>query len=114
MVGKFFEVEDVLSSFQKPLLDIEEITVLALSKLNMLLTCKNPVGCYLPTKELFDVIESSHIAVGHGGRNHFKVKTSRKYAKIHSVNIFCLTVETARKKKKLAKKRLVSKPILHA
>lgn len=47
---------------------------------------------------MFDVIESSHIAVGHRGRNHLKVKASRKYANIITDKYFYLFGETARKK----------------
>ncbi|XP_025410739.1 KRAB-A domain-containing protein 2-like [Sipha flava] len=59
----------------------------------------------------FNVIEFG----GHGGRDHLKVETSRKYANITTdmINIFLFLCETCQKKKKLGKKGLVSKTTLH-
>jgi len=38
-------------------------------------------------EDIFDVINSSHIAVGHGGRDRLKIKISKKYADITTVMI---------------------------
>ncbi|KAK9679811.1 hypothetical protein QE152_g39698 [Popillia japonica] len=37
---------------------------------------------YLPVEEIFDVIESAHISIGHGGRDRLRMETGRKYANI--------------------------------
>jgi hypothetical protein len=69
----------------------------------------------LPVEQIFDVIDLPHVAVGHGGRGRLKVETSRKYANITTdmINIFLSLCETCQKKKKLGKKGLISKKILH-
>jgi len=63
-------------------------------------------------EDIFYVIDLSHIAVGHGGRDRLKVETSRKYANITTdmINIFLSLYETCQKKEKIEKKGLVSKP----
>jgi len=44
-------------------------------------------------EDIFDVIDLSHVAVGHGGRDRLKVEASRKYANITTdmINIFLIT-----------------------
>jgi hypothetical protein len=40
-----------------------------------LVTRRDPVKFYLPVEDIFNVIDLSHIAVGHGGRDSLKVET---------------------------------------
>uniref|UniRef100_A0A8D8YV07 KRAB-A domain-containing protein 2 n=1 Tax=Cacopsylla melanoneura TaxID=428564 RepID=A0A8D8YV07_9HEMI len=70
---------------------------------------------YVPYEELFDVINETHISVGHGGRNRILAEAGRKYKNVSSeaVLIYLRLCEVSEKKQKSAKKRLV-KPILHS
>lgn len=79
-----------------------------------LITRGEPVKYYLPIKEIFGIIESSHITVGYDGRHRLNFETSKKYAKITTdiIKIFLSFYETCQKKKNLGKKGLVLKPIL--
>jgi hypothetical protein len=45
---------------------------------------------FLPAEEIFYVIESADVAIGHGGRDRLKKEVSRKYANvtIEMINIF--------------------------
>ncbi|XP_060857765.1 KRAB-A domain-containing protein 2-like [Metopolophium dirhodum] len=112
------EVEDAISATKKTSAQyrrIKRFNVLEFGDTKKLVTRGEPVKYYLPMEDIFDVIDLSHIAVGHGGRDRLKVETSRKYANITTdmINIFLSLCETCQKKKKLGKKGLVSKPILH-
>lgn len=50
---------------------------------------------------MFDVIEASHVAAGHGGRGRLKSENSKKYANITTemTNIFLLMCETSQREK---------------
>uniref|UniRef100_A0A8D8Q4X0 KRAB-A domain-containing protein 2 n=1 Tax=Cacopsylla melanoneura TaxID=428564 RepID=A0A8D8Q4X0_9HEMI len=69
---------------------------------------------YVPYEELFDVINETHISVGHGGRNRILAEAGRKYKNVSSeaVLIYLRLCEACEKKQKSAK-RLV-KPIFHS
>ena len=112
------EVEDAISATKKTSAQyrrIKRFNVLEFGDTKKLVTRGEPVKYYLPMEDIFYVIDLSHIAVGHGGRDRLKVGTSRNYANITTdmINIFLSLCETCQKKKKLGKKELVSKPILH-
>lgn len=77
-----------------------------------LVTRRDRVKYYFPMEDIFDVIDLSHIAVRHKRRDRLKVETLKKYANRHD-KIFFSSCETCQKKKKLGKKGLVLKPILH-
>jgi hypothetical protein len=70
----------------------------------------------LPADEIFDVTESAHVAIGHGGRDRLKKEVSRKYVNItiEMINIFLSMCETCQQKKSKKRKGLVCKPILHS
>lgn len=112
------EVEDAIAATKKTSTQyrrMKRFNVLEIGGTKKLVTRGDPVKYYLPMEDIFDVIDLSHIAVGHGGRDRLKVETSRKYANITTdmINIFLSLCETCQKKKKIGKKGLVSKPILH-
>lgn len=44
--------------------------------------CEGNIKYYLPVAELHDVIDTVHIAVGHGGHDRMLSETSKKYANI--------------------------------
>jgi hypothetical protein len=54
------------------------------------------VRYFLPADEIFDVIQSAHIAIRHGGRDRLKKEVSRKYANVTTemINIFLSMCET--------------------
>ena len=61
-----------------------------------------PVSYYLPTDEIFDIIQAAHLAVWHGGRERCRNDTSRKYVNVMTevVNIFLPLCETFSTKEK--------------
>ena len=46
--------------------------VLEVFESKKLVAVNEPVKYYLPSEEIYDVIEAAHIAVGHGGREKKK------------------------------------------
>ncbi|VVC30616.1 Hypothetical protein CINCED_3A012725 [Cinara cedri] len=75
------DVEDAILATRKTSAQyrrIKRFNVLAFGDSKKLITRGEPVKYYLPMEDIFDVIGSSHIAVGHGGRDRLKVETSRK------------------------------------
>lgn len=109
------EVEDTILVTQKTSAQYRRIKRFNVSALGgyskKLVTLGEPVKYYLIMEDIFDVIGSSHIAVGF----RLKVETSRKYANItiDMIYIYLSLCKTCQKKKKLGKKGLVRKPILH-
>lgn len=65
-------------------------------------------------EDLFDVINSAHIATGHGGKNVLRIELSKKYANISQEQLlaFLKLCEECQLKKSKVKKSLVVKPIL--
>jgi len=63
---------------------------LEFSDTKKLVTRGESVKYYLPIEDIFDVIDLSRIAVGHGGRDRLKVGTSRKYANITTDNMIIM------------------------
>lgn len=78
------------------------ILVLTLENSKKVVLRGEPVKYYLPMEEMFDVIESSHIIVGYGGRDRLKVEITRKYVHVflHIINVFLALCEACQKKKK--------------
>lgn len=76
----------------------------------------NEIKYYLPIEDVYDVIQTAHIAVGHGGRDRMLVETSKKYANITKtmISIFLSMCQVCQEKKTKRKRGLVSKPILHS
>lgn len=112
------EVEEAKSAAKKTPLQyrrLKRFNVLEIGETKKLVSNSEPVKYYLPAEEIFDVIEASHVAVGHGGRDRMKAETSRKYANVTTqmINIFLSMCETCQRKKSMKKKGFVSKPILH-
>ncbi|XP_039312990.1 KRAB-A domain-containing protein 2-like [Solenopsis invicta] len=95
---------------------VKRFDVFEIGGTKKLISKDEPVKYYLPAEEIYDVIESAHIAVRHGGRDRMKKETSRKYANITNemINIFLSMCETCQQKRSKRKKGLVSKPILHS
>ncbi|XP_067139406.1 KRAB-A domain-containing protein 2-like isoform X1 [Centruroides vittatus] len=79
-----------------------------------LVTRKEPMRYYLYVDEIFDIVEATHVAIGHGGRDRLKIETSRKYANItkEMINIFLSMCKICQRKKSMKKMGLVSKPLL--
>lgn len=71
---------------------------------------------YLPSDELYDVIDAAHVAVGHGGRDRMLAETSKKYANItkEMIGLYLSMCSVCHQKKTKKKRGLVSKPILHS
>ncbi|XP_043469875.1 KRAB-A domain-containing protein 2-like [Leptopilina heterotoma] len=71
---------------------------------------------YVPLEKMFNILEASHIATGHGGRDRMLDETNKKYANITRdvVNTFLSKCEICHLKKVKRKRGLVSKPILHS
>ena len=99
------EVEEAKAAVKKTPLQyrrMKRFDVIAIGGVKNLISTSEPVKYYLPAEEIFDVIESAHVATGHGGRDRLKMETSRKYANItlQMINLFLTTCETCQQKKK--------------
>ena len=90
--------------------------MLEIGEVKKLIAKGETVRYFLPADEIFDVIESAYVAIGHGGRDRLKKEVSRKCANvtIEMINIFLSMCETCQQKKSKKKKGLVCKPILHS
>ncbi|XP_039303442.1 KRAB-A domain-containing protein 2-like [Solenopsis invicta] len=113
------ETEEAKAAIKKTPLQyrrVKRFDVFEIGGTKKLISKDEPVKYYLPAEEIYDVIESAHIAVGHGGRDRMKKETSRKYANITNemINIFLSMCETCQQKRSKRKKGLVSKSILHS
>jgi len=80
---------------------MKRFNVLEVGGTKKLVTREDSVKYYLSMEDIFDVIDLSHIVVGHGGRDRLKVETSRKYVNITTdmINIFCPSAKRAKKRK---------------
>ncbi|KAJ8946081.1 hypothetical protein NQ314_008981 [Rhamnusium bicolor] len=101
--------------YNKLIAEVQE-AIIEVGETKKLSSRSEPIKYYLPAEEIFDIIEAAHVAIGHGGRDKLKTKTSRKYANItiDMINIFISMCETYQRKKSKKKRGLVSKPILHS
>jgi len=70
-------------------------------------------ACY---ENLFNILEETHVAVGHGGRTRMLKECSRKYKNItvEAIMTYLKLCEPCQKKQKTLKKSIVIKPILHS
>jgi len=65
--------------------------------------------------ELFDILHSTHSAIGHGGRNRMSAELKMKYCNItnETIMVYLSLCVHCQKKSSNPKRGLVSKPILH-
>lgn len=70
---------------------------------------------YVKSEELFDILNSTYIAIGHGGRDHMISEIKLKYCNItkETIMVFWLCIDS-HKKSSNPKRGLVFKPILHS
>ena len=113
------EVEEAKSAVKKTSLQyrrLKRFDVLETGEVKKLIAKGETVRYFLPAEEIFDVIESAHVATEHGGRNRLKKEVSRKYANvtIEVINIFLSVCETCQKKKSKKREDLVCKSVLHS
>jgi hypothetical protein len=113
------EVEGAKSAVKKTSLQyrrLKRFDVLETGEVKKLIAKGETVRYFLPAEEIFDVIESAHVATGHGGRNRLKKEVSRKYANvtIEMINIFLSVCETCQKKESKKREDLVCKSVLHS
>lgn len=75
-----------------------------------------PVLYCVPNEDLFDILHSTHSAIGHGGRNSMVGELKTKYCNItkESVMAYLRLCVHCQKKSSHPKKGLVTKPILHS
>jgi hypothetical protein len=69
------EVEEAKSAVKKTSLQyrrMKSFDVLEIGKVKKLITKGETMRHILPAKEIFDVIESAHVATGHRGRDRLK------------------------------------------
>ena len=97
------EVEKAKSTKNKITLQYRRVSrfdVLVIGDTKRLVARGEKVKYFLPMEEIFDVIESSHISIGHGGRDRMKQEISKKYANItiDMINIYLAMCETCQKK----------------
>jgi hypothetical protein len=98
------EVEEAKSAVKKTSFQyrrLKSIDVLKIGEVKKLIANGETVRYFLQAEEIFDVIESAHVAIGHGGRDRLKKEVSRKYANvtIEMINIFLSMCETCQKEK---------------
>lgn len=74
------------------------------------------VQYYDKNEELFDILYSTHIAIGHGGRDRMMAEIKLKYCNITKETImgFLSFCTDCHKKSSNPRRGLVSKPILHS
>lgn len=75
---------------------------------------ENSVRNYVPYSQLFDVLNDSHISVGHGGRDRMIKEISKKYVNItrKEIELYIKLCQHCLQKQKGLKKGLVVKPII--
>lgn len=56
-----------------------------------MVTAGEPVKFYVPIKEIFDVIETTHVAVGHGSRERLRAEVSKKIRQHRQRNVKCVS-----------------------
>ena len=71
---------------------------------------------YAKNEELFDILNNTHVSVGHGGRNRMSYEIRKKFSNITRPTImtYLKLCMPCQKNQRLKKKGLVSKPILHS
>lgn len=75
-----------------------------------------PVLYYVTNEELFDIIHSTHSAIGHGGRNRMIAELNSRYCNIttESIMVYLRLCVHCQRKSSHPTKGLVSNPILHS
>ncbi|XP_023221007.1 KRAB-A domain-containing protein 2-like [Centruroides sculpturatus] len=68
---------------------------------------------YICYEDLFNILEETHVAVGHGGRTRMLKKCNRKYKNV-TVEAIMTYLKLCQKKQKTLKKGIVVRPILHS
>ena len=74
-------VEEAKSAVKKTSLQyrmLKSFDVLEIGEVKKLIAKGETVRYFLPADEIFDVIESAHVATGQGGRDRLKKEGSRK------------------------------------
>lgn len=71
---------------------------------------------YVCYDDLFNILEETHLAIGHGGRTRMLKECSRKYKNItvEAIMTYLKLCQPCQKKQKTLKKGIVIKPILHS
>jgi Integrase zinc binding domain len=74
----------------------------------------NVVLYYVPNSELFDVLQTTHVSIGHGGRDRMIKELGNKYKNItrNDIETFLHFCEPCQQKQKGSKKGIVVKPII--
>lgn len=74
----------------------------------------NVVLYYVPTSELFDILQATHVSIGHGGRDRMIKELGNKYKNItrNDIETFLHFCEPCQQKQKGSKKGVVVKPII--
>ena len=72
------------------------------------------VQYYVHVEEIFDIMNDTHLAIGHGGRTRMFKELQRKYRNItlEQIMIYLNLCETCQKKSSIKKKGLVIRPII--
>lgn len=70
----------------------------------------------MTNEELYDILQSTHAEIGHGGRNRMVAELKNKYCNVTKeiIMVFLKLCIQCQKKSATPKKGLVSKPILHS
>lgn len=74
----------------------------------------NVVLYYVPTSELFDILQVTHVLIGHGGRDRMIKELGNKYKNItrSGIETFLNFCKPYQQKQKGSKKGVVVKPII--
>jgi hypothetical protein len=79
------KAEEAKSAVKKASLQyrrLKRFDVLEIGEVKKLIEKGETVSYFLPAEEIFDAIESAHVAVGHRDRDRLKKEVSRKHATI--------------------------------
>jgi hypothetical protein len=100
------EVEKAKSDLKKKSLQyrrLRRFDVLKIGEVRKLIAKGETVRYFLPAEEIFDVTESAHVAIGHGGQDRLKKEVSSKYTNvtIEIINIFLSMCEMYQQEERL-------------
>lgn len=98
------QVEDAEKSEKKTPLQQRRLKRFAVLKIGcvkkLIARSEGNIKYYLPSDELYDVIDAAHVAVGHGGRDRMLAETSKKYANITKACIYLCVVSVIKRKQR--------------